>query len=286
MKISTPQINITNARNDYIPLSDGSNTYNKFKSFSQYSPAYVITNEDIRWVSGLTANEAKKVLTVTGSGDQPIFYSINGATEIDMFDISFCAKTIADIKTIALHKLTRQDYIQLLNDLHTSRNISSISNMSQILPELPKNSQQFIKQMNYCNIFSNGFGPYNYTEHLPTNEEFETMKEKISKPFNFIWTDIDSLHSYLTKEYDVINLSNILEYMNKDQIHKTLASLKNYIRPKGYIIAQTGNLGIYENRQAFYEASKKFKKWAKLFSLQKDKTNANSEMIAILQRTR
>lgn len=286
MKINTPQINITDARNDYIPLSDGSNTYNKFKSFSQYSPAYVITNEDIRWVSGLTANEAKKVLTVTGSGDQPIFYSINGATEIDMFDISFCAKIIADIKTVALQKLNRPDYIQLLNDLHTSRDIASIANMRPIISALPKDSQQFITQMNDCDIFSNGLSAKYYPEFIPTQEEFKIMKEKISKPFNFIWSNLDSLHHHLTKEYDIINLSNILEYMNEEQIHKSLISLKKHIRPEGYIIAQTGSWGIHRNRQAFYEASQKFHTWAKIGYIQKDKTNANSEMIAVLQRTR
>lgn len=286
MKINTPKMNIESARNDYIAMKDGSKTYNEFKAFSYYSPAYVVTNEDIRWVSGLTSTEAKKVLTVMGSGDQPMFYSLNGATEIDTFDISFCAKAISDIKTVAIHKLSRKDYARLLNDLHFSRNISSIPNIKQMLSEIPKNSQTFIQQMNDCNIFSNGLSPQNYIDHLPTNEEFEIMKGKISKPFNFIWTDINSLHAHLTKEYDVINLSNILEYMKKDQIHSILASLRNYVRPEGYIIAQTGNWGIYKNRQAFYEASKKFKRWAKIGYIQKDKTNANSEMIAVLQRTR
>lgn len=279
-------MNIESAHSDYIAMKDGSKTYNEFKAFSYYSPAYVVTNEDIRWVSELTSTEAKKVLTVMGSGEQPMFYSLNGATEIDTFDISFCAKAISDIKTVAIHKLSRKDYTHLLTDLHFSRNISSIPNIKQILSEIPKNSQTFIQQMNDCNIFSNGLSPQNYIDYLPTNEEFETMQKKISQPFKFIWTDIKSLHSRLIKEYDVINLSNILEYMKKEQIHSILASLRNYVRPEGYIIAQTGNWGIYKNRQAFYEASKKFKRWAKIGYIQKDKTNANSEMIAVLQRTR
>ena len=66
--------------------------------FSQFSLAYIATNENIRYEIGLTETNKKSILTIAGSGDQPIFYSLNGAKDIDTFDISFCSKVIMDIK--------------------------------------------------------------------------------------------------------------------------------------------------------------------------------------------
>ncbi len=112
------------------------------------------------------------------------------------------------------------------------------------------------------------------------------MRNKIHEPFKFIWSDIKSLHTHLTDEYDTINLSNIFEYMTPQQIHQTLASLRNHVRPGGTIIAQTGNWGIAHKITAYRDAVKKFKRWARIGCIRKDKTNINSEMIVILQRTR
>ena len=112
------------------------------------------------------------------------------------------------------------------------------------------------------------------------------MRDKIHEPFKFIWSDIKSLHTHLIGEYDTINLSNIFEYMTPQQIHQTLASLRNHVRPGGTIIAQTGNWGIAHKITAYRDAVKKFKRWARIGCIRKDKTNINSEMIVILQRTR
>ena len=286
MKSSVKIFNINDAKKEYIKTSNGRHFHNMGLGFSYYSPAYVLTNEDIRWVSGLTKTRANKVLTVAGSGDQPIFYAMNGAKTVDTFDISFCAKVAMDIKSAAIKKLTRDEYISMIFDMHNKDKVSDIHQISDIATDIPQNSAYFIKEMDEYPIFSNGLSPESYIEILPTEEEFAQMKKAISSPFKFIWTDINSLHSHLLQEYDVINLSNILEYMTPEQISKTLVSLRNYVRPQGYIIAQPGSWGIHRNRKAFYEASQKFKRWAKIGLLQQNKKKVNSEMIVVLQRIR
>lgn len=285
MKIDNIYLDINKAKREY-ELAKAGIPRSTLGCFSHYSPSYVLTNEDIRWVSGLTKNDAKKVLTVAGSGDQPMFYAMNGADTVDTFDISFCAKAAMDIKSSAIKKLSRDEYIKMIFDMHSSDKLSAIQGIEKVATSLPNNTAQFIKSMDEYPIFSNGISPEYYTHILPTNEEFESMKARISKPFKFIWSDLGSLHKHLTAEYDVINLSNILEYMTPEQISKTLVSLRNHIRPKGYIIAQTGSFGINRNREALYDASQKFKHWSKIGLLQKDKKDVSSELIAVLQRTR
>ena len=72
MKYYTPVLNIKNAQSEYINGEKSGNFYNPTLGFSYYSPSYVLTNEDIRWVSNLTNGNGKRVLTVAASGDHPM----------------------------------------------------------------------------------------------------------------------------------------------------------------------------------------------------------------------
>lgn len=286
MKYYTPVLNIKNAQSEYINGEKSGNFYNPTLGFSYYSPSYVLTNEDIRWVSNLTNGNGKRVLTVAASGDHPMFYAMRGATDIDTFDISFCAKVAMDIKTAAIKKLSRDQYIQLLDNMHNAKDMSQIPYITELMPNIPQNSAYFIQQMNNYPIFSNGLNPSSYQEIIPTDAEYNQMRNAVQKPFKFIWTDIKSLHTHLLHEYDIINLSNIFEYMTPQQIHQTLAALRCHVRRGGTIIAQTGSWGIHRNNRAYYDASQKFKRWARVGYIRQDKNKANSEMIVILQRTR
>lgn len=284
MKHIFPKMNLNDAQAAYpLNVRDGREN---FGGFSFYSPAYVISNENLHWITGLTKNMGRRVLTTTGSGDQPMFYSLNGATHVDTFDISFCAKVIMDIKTAALKTLPRDEYIALLGALHKTADAQSIPAMREIMHQIPENSAKFIRDMRGCKIFTSGWGPDMYKSHLPTDAEYAQMRDTINAPFKFIWTDLNDLHAHLTSEYDVINLSNIFEHCNASQIPKILVSLRNYIRPGGYIIAQSGSLGIHHKRKAYIAASEKFKRWAKMGLAKENPRMANSEEIVILQRTR
>ncbi len=277
-------MNLNAARGSYL---DGG-MYNIFTGvgFSNYSPAYVLSNENLRWIAGRTPESAQRVLTTTGSGDQPMFYRINGATHVDTFDISYCAKAIMDVKTAALQTLSRDEYIALLNALHTTASAQATPAMQQILPHLPRPSADFIRRMDGCKIFSNGLRPGSYPQHMPTEDEYAKMRATITEPFKFIWTDLESLHARLLDEYDVINLSNIFEYMSEAQIHSVLASLRNHVRPGGQIIAQSGAWGVHRKMRTYYNAAQKFKRWAKIYHVKEDPKLANKEEIILLQRTR
>lgn len=273
------------AKQDYFCLGDHY-TFNKIKGFSSFSPAYVVTNEDLRWVSSVTKDKTKKVLTVTGSGDQALFYALNGATEIDTFDISFCAKVISDIKTSAIQKIPYKFYTKLLCDLHETKQISSVPFIKEIITNVPTDSANFLKQMDRYNIFSNGIPPDMYQDLMLTEQEFKLLQSKISKPFNFIWSDIGNIYSNLKKTYDVINLSNIFEYKQPEENIKTLENLSKYINPGGFVIAQTGRIGIRKNKHMFEEASKRFSDWANIKIEKKDPTKHNTEIMVLIQKTK
>ena len=247
-----------------------------------YSHAYVISNENLRFTTGLTKNMARRVLTITGSGDQALFYALAGATHIDTFDVTYCAHAICDIKTGAISKLQFHEYNALLSNLYKHPHITRIENMDKVIPTLDKETANFIQDMDNYYIFGNGLSPESYPNHMLTRDEFNQLKQKIQKPFNFIWTDAMHIHEHLTIEYDVINLSNIFEWVPETTI-PTLESLRKNVAVGGFIIAYTSNMLPSKNAEQFRTAQEKFKDWAKI-GIARDKQS--DEFAVILQRTK
>lgn len=248
-----------------------------------YSHAYVVSNEDLRYTTGLTRDMGHKVLTVAGSGEQPLFYTLNGATQIDTFDISYCARVIMEIKIQAIKSGMPYDkYTQLLKDLHSAPSASQVNGMSDILPKIPTQSAHFVRGMDGYRIFGNGPGLEYYAKRMISADEYITLQQKLTNNFNFIWSDVINLHTHLNTQYDVINLSNIFEWY-PNSIQSTLQNLHDHIRIGGYILAQTGDIiAISRNKNEYAKASENLKEWAKIGTL----TRKTNNQVVILQRIR
>ena len=216
---------------DHIYDTDG----NDF--FSRFSPAYIVSNENLKREVMLTQN-AKNVLTVAGSGDQALYYKMAGAKNVDTFDISFCAHALQDIKTTAIGKLKHTEYFVLLENLYQTGNAPKIPIMSKILPLLPKDTLDFLNDMRDCYIFRRGINPL-YLPWLlfrPTRNEYKKMRLCVPPYFNFIWSNVLVLHTQLYDKYDVINLSNIFSYMEQEEKVQTIESLGPYLNIGGHIV--------------------------------------------------
>jgi hypothetical protein len=182
-------------------------------SFAQYSAVYITTNENLRYMPHYMPKETNQVLTVAASGDHPMFAKLYGAKYVDTFDISFNAKLIMDIKTSALSLLNYKEYCKLLKDLYKTKDVMRVKNMQQIIEKFTAQEQQYITEMRERPLFNQWLSIFS----LPTKTEFEKMRQIINQPFNFIWSDIQTLHQKLTNTYDFIHLSNIFDYVGTYQ---------------------------------------------------------------------
>lgn len=202
----------------------------------EFTPAYVTTNENLRWVNSVSP-KAKNVLTVAGSGDQALFYRLSGVKHIDTFDMSLFANVIQEIKTIALQTLSHAEYVQLLSDLWQTKDIIAVKNMSKIVAKMPTNSLQQICIAEYYGIrpFSRGIFDVKFS-FLPTKKEYKKLQKKIKKPFNFIPSDVTELHTKLDTEYDLINLSNVLDDNSGIDQFKVIANLVDHIKIGGHLV--------------------------------------------------
>ena len=248
-----------------------------------YSHAYVVSNENLRHTTGLTRDMGRRVLTVAGSGEHPLFYTINGATQVDTFDISYCARAIMDIKTQAIRSgMPYGQYKILLKDLHFAPSASKVSGVSEILPKIPAHSAQFVRGMDGYRIFGNGLNPEYYASEMISETEYKTLQKTLHGAFKFIWSDVATLHTQLNGEYDVINLSNIFEW-SPDLIQPTLTNLHNHVRPGGYILVQTGrSIPVGKNMEKIIAVQKALKDWAKIGINKQDRDT----QVIILERTR
>ncbi len=213
-------------------------------NFAQFSPAYAKTNEDIREVLwALQPKPNSSVLTVTGSGDQALHYLMSGAGHIDTFDITFNAKMMMDIKTTAIQKLDRMDYLRLVNAAAFTRNIADISQYKQIVDCMPDDTRKYIQQMSGARLVRCG----SYFETL-YNDEYAKLQKLVKKPFNFIWTDLKDLSLHLTQEYDQIYLSNILQYhAHPEFVTPLVMDLVRFLKPGGVMMVNVAPFFVGED---------------------------------------
>ncbi len=238
---------IARARRD-IKISDAECNMN---NFGQYSPAYPTTNEDWRFAMSELNPVGKSVLTVTASGDQPIAFAISGATKIDTFDTSYFARVIMDLKTSAIQTLDHGQYGQFVSELRDTKSVRDIRGYDKIATVCPKQTIVVARQMAGCKIFNAGTGTC--SEYMPTDQEYNIAKQKITGPMNFIWSDLQNLCRELNQEYDIIYLSNIFEYFtSKKKISSVLHSLYPFIKNGGEIMLYTSwvQTGISESIDA------------------------------------
>lgn len=210
---------------------------------TQFATAYTVSNEDLRWVSG-NFPDARRVLTVAASGDQALFHTLAGATHIDTFDRTPYARFIQEIKFAALQNLDREEYYNLLLNLNRASlgHVCDVPEFKKLMPHLSDKTVAEIKshdeQMHH--IFGAGYSVRTYSFNVPTDDEYAQLRAKVRKPFNFTLADIRELNTRIDTDaanYDLINTSNIIDYIPANNVGPMLINLTGLLRVGGRIIA-------------------------------------------------
>lgn len=232
-----------NGHGNYVPVwrkyVPKINNLADISNFDPYSPAYPTTNEDWRFAMQKLQPQNKSVLTVAGSGDQAIAFAISGAKDIDTFDKTVFANVIMQMKFSAIPTLDYTQYKDFVNGIADAKSVHDIPSYDKIEPKCPSNIITTTKQMNGCKIFHNGCGVCH--EYMPTESEYNIAQQVIStKQVNFIWTNLQDLHTHLDKSYDIIYLSNIFEdFYQGSKITAALNNLRPFLNINGQIMLYT-----------------------------------------------
>ena len=199
-----------------------------------FDSAYLVTNEDIRSIVAATGR-VRDVLTVAASGDNAMFYAAAGAKHIDTYDFTMNARFIQNIKTAAIKTIPYEKYHKFLNGIVKIRRIGVESIPADV------RAQMHASDMNMAPYFALRSTRVSDTDikRLPTFDEYEQMKSRITGTFNFIYSDLSELHKKLSRQYDVINISNIFDrgyISNPREQMAVLSNLTPFLRVGGSIV--------------------------------------------------
>lgn len=221
---------------EFVPDIDAAKKSVVHKFFSEYSPAYVVTNESLTTSMYWMPKNCNSALTVAASGDHPFWCSLFGIKHVDTFDISYNAKCITDIKTAALGCLDYFQYIKLLENLNKCRDVTNVPYMKNILKKLSPIEADYLCAMKGFRLFDHEQWQ-NENLWLINQYEYSSLQESVQKPYNFIMSDISSLSVMLSQSYDFIHLSNIMDYVhNPGHQSAILLGLFKHLNIKGRIV--------------------------------------------------
>lgn len=218
----------------------------KFIGFNTDTFIYRFTNESIELYKNYLMNR-KKVLSVTASGDQILNSILFGSKEIDSFDISRFPKYYFELKKAAIETLTRDEFIDFFVGKHLSSLVGFIScykglendklkeYYSGFNNNMDKDYKEFWDEIfdiyDINQVFSSpmflvddchfqALNPYLY------DNNYEKLQKNIknAKVKHYIG-DIRQISSMLNKEYDLVNLSNIINYIDSDEYKDILNNL-------------------------------------------------------------
>ena len=235
----------------YSAYTETIKTLNKGRSFmhpefSKNSAMYVFTTENLgEYIKKLKAN-GKKVLTVTGSGDQLINLALEGVRRVDNFDINQNAYFITQLKLAALKVLSYEEYLNFFcisddeelqregliyfrKKIGLNENVLDFKTYLKVKPYLPEmcafywdllyEEFQFDgKNLAMSPLFYPGTkrGAIETNTYLKNAENCALARDRIGHvEINFMERNLLEIHT-LEDTYDVILLSNIYDYLTDE----------------------------------------------------------------------
>lgn len=218
----------------------------KSSAFHTESFIYKETNEELNKIDDLLLNK-DKVLSVIGSGDQILNTLLTNPTRVDAFDISSFPKYFLKLKIAAIKSLTREEYIKFFfatteTTLDEYYDDLFFDKISKELDEETREFWDYLFQYNdWYDIYeSTLFSSESVIEKFAVErnkyleeDEYYKLKEILkTADINFIESNLLDLK--VEDTYDLIYLSNIIEYVKKSAYFDKIDELSE--KSKGIIV--------------------------------------------------
>lgn len=223
--------------------------FDSFTGFSETTPLFRFTNENLSEYYDLFDFNNKDVLTVIGSGDQALSAIYKGAKTTDVFDINIISYYLLMLKYYCVKFLSYEDYISFFNpseklseiDLLYKKISSKIDN-----DNIKKFWDLIFNNINYFYFLFLDSGVIinrvkKNVPYLTSEKSYEKLKEKLPNAnINFIGKDLINLTNEIEKKYDYINLSNIIDYIHDKKLAKKVYSkiFNNLLNKDGMCIME------------------------------------------------
>ena len=198
----------------------------------KYSAVYDFTNENVACLQYLYDFKGAKVLSIVGSGDQYFASILNGAKQVDLFDLNPTSYLYFLLKFYSIRELNYNEFY----DFFIKKDFINKSVFEKLSKVLPKNVLEYYKYLvenrdNLQKIFKrdgiNLLSRINQKYYFKTEKpvipylnvhnyyklQLLLKKQEIPKFFN---KDLFELEETIKGNYDILLLSNVFNYIKMD----------------------------------------------------------------------
>lgn len=224
--------------------------------FKNGAPVYVFTNENIAgYMPALGDIKGARVLSVGASGDHAFESYLAGASHVDTFDINSNQKNIIELKTHMIRHLPYEKFTEFFlrtNNFFNQKILSPIKN--EFSDDLNEFLAQYERRGNrmFWNPYgiSSGFDMFKISYLQDPNKYYE-LRKRLPEKISFTNCDIRDISAKFTQEYDVILLSNIVDYVYGTIFHEHSKLLPFFYRD--VIVPMSHKNLTYENGRICFE---------------------------------
>ena len=249
------------------------NENSRFNDFYKYSPIYPYSNEGLSILFSALNLEEKELLSVAGSGDHALYAYHNGAKNVDLFDIDVLSKYYYYFRMWVIKYLNVFYFDDLIDEEEKNyikskcNNIDKVSSIINNTYSIKKETELFKyllsqvkpvsddEKMAYeywemvlkksITMWKSGIGYFfrNILCRGDTNKknnlsDLTVIKRRISNN-NFIFYNFDIYEENLkiSKKYDVLFVSNILEYATyRNEVNIFKNNVYNLLNDDGILV--------------------------------------------------
>lgn len=237
----------------------------KEKPMSGNAPMYIYATEMVGDYYRKLHMKGKKVLTICGSGDQVLNAYYLGAKEVVGFDLNKNSKFILNLKIAVIKNLEYSQFLDFFGKKSFEGSFD-YKTYQKIEKSLDKETKRFFeilyKKYNYIgkkfkqsNHFRQRFHLGNrlcsdINIYLNNKKNYNKLKKLLPKTnFLFVRSDVTEIwknKKLINKKFDIINLSNVLNYLTRESkagrdpikyvIDNVLVKLSKMTSKKGSIL--------------------------------------------------
>ncbi|SFM52964.1 hypothetical protein [Thermodesulforhabdus norvegica] len=229
-------------------------------SFNPESPPYLFSTECpwIFWPEEVEI-EGKRVFTVAGSGDVPLYFLYRSAAEVIAFDVSEHACMWNKLKPLFMKGIGFRDLRNLFKDLIDKGDTEPLwnlirNNYPRLRPGLEKNARKYWDELilspqasnplkNWLRPTDTLFVPLLF--YLEEEKTFNFLKRKI-KPYRIFKGSIEMASEIIDGTADILYCSNVCEYLRVEGEGLAITFLNNL----GKSLSSDGVIICYETQKA------------------------------------
>lgn len=260
-----------------VEMTRQSRIRNIYDEMTEYSRIYQNTTENIKSYMPFLKGNYQKALLPTSSGDHQIEAVLDGISEITCYDLNRLARYFTELKFGAIKSLTLEEFIYFMYEDMLNKDVFN-SFKNYLSEDVTTFWEELYQHCSIVNIRSNlfrylgcnnkkhsikgiHFSRYcaeNFTRYLEKTN-YRLVQERLEETkIQYIESNLLDLPKFLEEKYDLINLTNIYEFINNRIFDDGDFDFTNSVKRLGSYLNDDGKILITYLYKCYFQDIKKY----------------------------